>query len=111
MGNALSIATVTATLRRTLQDVVNVDVAGAKVTTLRPDGLAAAAPSAGVNIFLYQVTPNAAQRNAGLPTRSSNATVVQRPRAALDLHYLLSFYGSETELEPQRLLAGVTRAL
>jgi hypothetical protein len=111
MGNALSIATVTATLRRTLQDVVNADVAGAKVTTLRPDGLAAAAPAAGVNIFLYQVTPNAAQRNAHLPTRSSNATVVQRPRVALDLHYLLSFYGSETELEPQRLLAGVTRTL
>lgn len=111
MANALSIATVTATLRRTLQDAVNADVAGAKVTTLRPDSLTAATASAGVNIFLYQVTPNAALRNAVLPNRSSNGTVVQRPRALVDLHYLLSFYGNEAELEPQRLLGGVLRTL
>ncbi len=111
MGNALSIAAVTATLRRTLQGAVNADVAGAKVTTLRPDSFAGPAPAPGVNIFLYQVTPNAARRNEVLPVRGGNSTVVQRPRAALDLHYLLSFYGSDAELEPQRLLGGVTRTL
>lgn len=112
MSNALAIATVTATLRRTLQDAINADVAGAKVTTVRPDSLATATPAAGVNIFLYQVTPNAALRNAVLPTRRENgSTVVARARASLDLHYLFSFYGSEAELEPQRLLGGVTRTL
>lgn len=111
MGNALSIAVVTATLRRTLQAAVNADVSGVKVTTLRPDSLGAAAPAPSVNIFLYQVTPNAARRNEVLPNRNGNADVVQRPRAAVDLHYLLSFYGSEAELEPQRLLGGVIRTL
>lgn len=111
MSNALAIATVTATLRRVLQDAVNPDVAGAKVTTVRPDSLTAPNPAPGVNIFLYQVTPNPALRNSDLPTRNGSATVVQRPRAYLDLHYLISFYGSDAELEPQRLLGGVTRAL
>lgn len=111
MANALSIAAVTATLRRTLQGAVNADVAGAKVTTLRPDSFAGPAPAPGVNIFLYQVTPNAARRNEAVPSRNGNGNVLQRPRAALDLHYLLSFYGSEAELEPQRLLGGVTRTL
>jgi hypothetical protein len=36
---------------------------------------------------------------------------MQRPRVALDLHYLVSFYGSELELEPQRLLGSVVRTL
>src|SRR5262249_15649444 len=58
----------------------------------------------GVNIFLYQVTPNAAFRNADLPTRRADGTLVRRPQAALDLHYLLTFYGDDGTLEPQRLL-------
>ena len=99
MSNALAIATVTAALRRVLQDAVNADVAGAKVTTLRPDSLTNANPPAGVNIFLYQVSPNPALRNTDLPGRSANGTTVHRPRAYLDLHYLISFYGSEAELE------------
>jgi len=111
MSNALAIATVTAALRRVLQDAVNADVAGAKVTTLRPDSLTNANPPAGVNIFLYQVSPNPALRNNDLPGRSANGTTVHRPRAYLDLHYLISFYGSEAELEPQRLLGGVARTL
>ncbi|MEO7598502.1 MAG: DUF4255 domain-containing protein [Opitutus sp.] len=101
----------TATLRRTLQDALNSDVAGVKVTTLRPDAMTGVAAAAGVNIFLYQVTPNTALRNEVLPTRGSNTTVVARPRASLDLHYLISFYGNEAELEPQRLLGGVARTL
>jgi hypothetical protein len=36
---------------------------------------------------------------------------VQRPRAALDLHYLLSFFGDESRLQPQRLLGLATRSL
>jgi hypothetical protein len=68
-------------------------------------------PDKGVNVYLYQVTPNAAARNDDLPARGSDGRLVQRPRAALDLQYLLTFYGSDSELEPQRLLGGVVRAL
>lgn len=112
MSNALAIATVTATLQRTLQDAVNADLPGAKVTTLRPDAIGDAVPAAGVNIFLYQVSANAALRNATVPHRSTNGTtVLQRPRTPLDLHYLLSFYGNDAKLEPQRLLGSVARRL
>jgi hypothetical protein len=46
-----------------------------------------------------------------LPTRRPSGQLVQRPQAALDLHYLLNFYGNELQLEPQRLLGSAVRAL
>jgi Pvc16 N-terminal domain/IPT/TIG domain len=111
MSNFFAIATVTATLQRELQAAANAAVNGANVTAIRPDGAAGGTPQKGVNIFLYQVTPNSARRNADLPNRSSDGDIVQRPRVALDLHYLLSFYGNELELEPQRLLGSVAQRL
>ena len=111
MSNFLAIATVTATLSTTLQSAVGIDVPGATVTTHRPENATNGIPVTGLNIYLYQVTPNAAYRNADLPTRRSDGQVVQRPQAALDLHYLLSFYGNEIQLEPQRLLGTVVRQL
>lgn len=109
MSNFLAIATVTAALRQTLQTAVGVDVPGSTVTTQRPDAPTNAVPH--VNIYLYQVTPNAAWRNADLPTRRTDGRLVQRPQAALNLHYLLTFYGDEDRLEPQRLLGSAVRTL
>jgi len=109
MSNFLAIATVTAALRQTLNAVVGIDVPGAEVTTMRPDE--PTNTDAHVNIYLYQVTPNSAWRNADLPTRRNDGGLVQRPQAALDLHYLLTFYGDEEKLEPQRLLGSVVRTL
>lgn len=111
MSNHLAIATVTATLAQFLQSVVEQDVPGLTVTTTRPDGPNGQVPGIRVNIYLYQVTPNAAWRNADLPTRSDDGRLMQKPRAAIDLHYLLTFYGSEALLEPQRLLGSTVRAL
>ena len=68
-------------------------------------------PSATVNVFLYQVTPNAAVRNRDLPTRATDGTLIKRPQAAIDLHYLISFYGVERQHQPQQLLGSVVRAL
>ena len=39
MSNHLAIATVTATLQRILQDTAQVDVEGARVTTVRSDNV------------------------------------------------------------------------
>jgi len=111
VSNHLAIATVTATLAQFLQSVVEQDVAGLTVTTTRPDGANGNGPGTRLNIYLYQVTPNAAWRNADLPTRSDDGRLTQKPRAALDLHYLLTFYGSEAQFEPQRLLGSAVRAL
>lgn len=110
MSNFLAIATVTATLRQTLEDAVGRDVTGATATAVRPNA-PSGLPNPGVNVYLYQVTPNAAWRNADVPTRSAAGGLVQRPRVAIDLHYLLSFYGNESELEPQRVLGSAIRAL
>ncbi|MGD2114505.1 MAG: DUF4255 domain-containing protein, partial [Acidobacteriota bacterium] len=110
MSNFLGIATVTAALRRTLQEAVAADVPGATVTVRRPEA-AQPNPAPVVNLYLFQVTPNAAWRTADLPTRDARGRTVQRPRVALDLHYLLSFYGDESTLEPERLLGSVVRRL
>jgi len=111
MSNFLAIATVTATLSQTILAAIVRDVDGSTVAMVRPDSAAGDTPTTGVNLYLYQVTPNAAWRNADLPTRRPNGELVQRPQAALDLHYLLSFYGKHVELEPQRLLGSVVCAL
>ncbi len=111
MSNYLAIATVTATLRRMLAATVPDDVPSATATAVRPDESAVGLPGTGVNIYLYQVSPNGAWRNADLPTRDRRGNVSQRPRIALDLHYLLTFYGDEGDLEPQRVLGSVVRTL
>lgn len=111
MSNYLAVATVTATLSRALTAAVAADVPGATVTTLRPDDSTNGTPATGVNIYLYQVAPNAAWRNTDLPTRSDDGGLIRRPRVALDLLYLMSFYGNEVQLEPQRLLGSVVRML
>lgn len=111
MSNFLSIATVTAALRWTLQAAINRNISGAEVKNVRPDGTGGKVPSPGVNIYLYQVSQNPILRNADLPGRLSDGQLIRRPNVPLDLHYLLTFYGDETELMPQRLLGSVVGAM
>jgi hypothetical protein len=109
MSNALAIATVTTALAQLVRTAAQSEVNGAEVVTGRPDP--AATPGHRIHLFLYQISPNGAMRNNDLPTRSSNGKLVARPTAALDLHYLLAFYGSESDLETQRMLGAVVRDL
>lgn len=111
MSNSLAIATVTATLRQVLQTAVVETVSGANVSPVRPDAFKNGSNASGVSVFLYQVTPNPSWRNADLPTRRGDGSVLQRPQAALDLHYLLTFFGDELKFEPQRMLGSVVSAL
>ncbi len=118
MSNTHAIAAVTSTLRYVLQQAVDVEpdqVAGRKVTTLRPAQVAGLgsddSPARGLNVFLYQVTHNHAWNLTDLPTRSRSGSIVRRPLAALDLHYLVTAYGDELALEPQRFLARAELAL
>jgi hypothetical protein len=110
MSNFRAIATVTATLQRVLQDAIHSDVAGSTVTTVRPSE-SANLPVTGVNIYLYAVAQNPHRSNLDLPTRGGRGNAVQRPQIALDLNYLLSFYGDEPTLEPQRLLGSAAAFL
>lgn len=111
MSNFLAIATVTAALQQLLQDPVKNAVSGATVGFSRPDGSSSGGTSPMVNVYLYQVTPNAAYRNMDLPTRRSDGTLVKKTLTALDLHYLFTFQGSDAALEPQRMLGAVANTL
>ncbi|MGC5172559.1 DUF4255 domain-containing protein [Micromonospora sp. DT81.3] len=104
MSNHLAVAGATATLVQLLDEAVNRDFNGAHVSGGRPDVAGALEPDPEVRVFLYRVEPMAARRNDDLPTRGADASLTQRPQAALTLNYLLTFLGSETDYEPHRLL-------
>jgi hypothetical protein len=107
MSNALAIATVTTALAQIIRTAVQSVVPGADVLTERPDSAPLGQPR--VRLFMYQVSPNGVLRNNDLPTRAANGNLMKRPTAALDLHYLLAFYGNENDLEPQRMLGAAVR--
>jgi hypothetical protein len=116
MSNFLAVAAVTEILRQILEAAISRDVSGgARATSVRPSSADKSSisglPEIGVNIFLYQISFNAERRNSDLPNRRSDGSLMQRPRAALDLNYLLTFYGDEKRLEPQRVLGSVISAL
>jgi hypothetical protein len=110
MSNALAIAHVTQALALLLASNVGPEFDEAvKVEPHKPPTEPPDYPT--LNVFLYQVTPNTSMRNNDLPTRASDGTLVKRPAAALDLHYLISAYGDETTLVGQRLIGSVVRTL
>lgn len=112
MSNHLAIATVTATLgdivHRAAESAISSSVS---LQFGRPTAPAGGASERKVHVYLYQVTPNPALRNNDLPTRGSEGRLTRRPQAALDLHYLLSFYGDDKTLEPDRMVGAVARDL
>src|SRR5215469_8231885 len=104
MSTALAIPGVTAVLRHFLNSVYNnvhAVLGSVNVSAKAPDivqtelGNGPHTPLT-VNLFLHQVTPNAAWRNMGLPSLASDGiTVLKNRPLALDLHYLLTAYASE----------------
>jgi hypothetical protein len=117
MSNSLAVAAVTSTLRyvldRALQATHAGQVGGAAVTTLHPGNLTTSdlAAAAGINVFCFLATPNHAWNLNDLPTRRPDGSLAARPVAAVDLHYLVTCYGDDVRLEPQRLLGRVAVAL
>jgi len=100
MSGALAIAAVTATLRDLLTDgLLDHDlsaVGSVTVTALPPDRVATGQNEPNqLNLFLYQVTPNIGWRNEGLPSRDENGRRLSNPPLALDLHYIMTAYGSQ----------------
>ncbi|MDD4652743.1 MAG: DUF4255 domain-containing protein [Methanothrix sp.] len=111
MSNFLAIATVTEALRELLDEVVKEAVSGATATAVRPASSGNEIAEVGVNVYLYQASPNYSWSNDDLPSRREDGTAIQHPRVALDLHYLLTFYGDEKKLEPQRVMGSVVQIL
>ncbi len=57
-----------------------------------------------VNLFMYYVSLNPALRNLGLPSMGARGERLSNPPLALNLHYLVSAYGSQ-QFDPEILLA------
>lgn len=112
MSNSLGIAMVTEALRQLVAQAVSSIPQLSSAPEVRAGRPEKAGPTfVGVNLYLYQLSPNAALRNSDLPTRFAPDGVMQRPAAALDLDFLLSFHGDENRLEPHRLAGAVVAAL
>jgi Pvc16 N-terminal domain len=111
VSNFRAIATATEALRRYLERSLSSDIPefAVKVQAVKPPADPPSEPT--VSVFLYQATPNGALRNRDAPTRDRDGRVLARPQAAVDLHYVISFYGEEPTLIPQRMLGSVVRAL
>jgi hypothetical protein len=111
MSTSLRIASVTYILKDLLNNgLINHDVTGAlgetiAVTALPPDRVIPANgnESTQLNLFMYQVTPNPGWRNLNLPSFNGNGERIANPALAIDLHYLLTAYGSG-ELHTEILL-------
>jgi hypothetical protein len=112
MSTAVAIASVTAVLKAMLHDGlsearVSDGIGDWLVSALPPDrvDVTAGAAKSHLNLFLHQVTPNTAWRNEGLPGRDPQRgeRLSNRPWLALDLHYLLTAFGTE-ELYAEVLL-------
>ena len=110
MSNALAISAVTAVLQYWLTQVfgsstaLNGVIVSAKAPDLVQAEIAAAGTQMRLNLFLHQVTHNAALRNLGLPSLAADgATQLSNPPLALDLHYLMTAYGTE-DWEAEALL-------
>jgi len=110
MSNHLAVAVVTAALKQMVQDALDEDVPGAKARVGRPDAADADAQPT-VNLFLYHVMANPRARNNHLPSRKPDGDRRGPSVVAIDLYYLVSFYGPPSEYAPERLLATVARAL
>jgi len=99
MSTGRAIEAVTQTLRSLLTPVTS-------QVTARPLDQARAAGAGGLqlNLFLYDIAPNAAWRNLEPPARSAGGGL--HPPLALDLHYLVTAYSDTQDEAPAHRLLG-----
>lgn len=103
MSDPLALAGVTAVLQYWLNQVVNgpaSQLPTVLVSALAPDiiqsNITAGKQELLINVFMHQVTANAAWRNMDLPSLAPDgSTRLSSPPLALDLHYLLTCYAVE----------------
>lgn len=99
MSNAIALAAVTETLRSILLGGIasDPDLSDTIVTMLPPDKARGMNTVNQLNVFLYQVLPNAAYRNRDMPLQvQPNETGM--PPLPLNLHYLLTAFGRQDDV-------------
>ena len=103
MSDSLAIAAVTATLRNLLENGIKDTIPDITVSTRPPDKVAQNSDGNQLNIFLYQTRPNAAWRNMDMP-RQIKPGETGFPPLALNLHYLMSAYGKDNDIDAHKIL-------
>ncbi|MGC2108250.1 MAG: DUF4255 domain-containing protein [Candidatus Korobacteraceae bacterium] len=98
MSNSLAIAAVTATLQSILLQAVTAETdLSDTVVTIQPlDKARGAINSNQLNLFLYQILPNAAWRNWDIPSQVKQGESAVPP-LALNLYYLLTAFGRDND--------------
>lgn len=113
MSNFLAISAVTLILKNILQKKINEDVDPEVFINLKnPHKIPTDPPDNGLNIFLYQVSPNPGYSNHDLPIRDQRGDLVSDPTIGLDIHYLLTPYAvNNDEIITQQILASALNTL
>jgi hypothetical protein len=98
MSNAAAIAAVTLTLQTILGDGVRSDanLNDTTVTVLAPDKARGSNNANQLNLFLYQVLPDAAWRNMTIPSQVASGEMGDPP-LALTMHYMLTAFGRDND--------------
>jgi hypothetical protein len=101
MSNAFAIASTTLTLQSILQNGIlgdpnDDDLKDTTVTILPPDKARGNSSANQLNLFLYQILPNAAWRNTNIPSQVGPGET-GNPPLALTLHYLLTAFGKDND--------------
>ena len=108
MSSPLAIGAVSAVLRNLLDNGlidVGAPLGSVKITAVAPDTIKLDDPDAppSLNLFLYRTSRNMGWAEVGLPAFDGNGTRLSNPPLALNLHYLLTAYGS-ADFEAEILL-------
>jgi hypothetical protein len=101
VSNPLAIAATTLTLQAILQstivsDPADTDLTDTTVTILPPDKARGNGNANQLNLFLYQILPNAAWRNMNILSQVATGET-GNPPLALTLHYLLTAFGKDND--------------
>jgi len=98
MSNPLAVAAVTLTVQAILNNGVSSDpdLSDTTVTILPPDKARGNNNANQLNLFLYQILPNAAWRNMNIPGQLASGET-GTPPLALTLHYLLTAFGRDND--------------
>jgi hypothetical protein len=110
MSSYLALAAVTAAFGRLITRAIQAVPSLSAAPELRIGRPPADPGFVGANLFLYRTAPCSHAATTTLPPSTSALALGRPPQAALDLDYLISFYGNEMGLEPHRLM-GSTVAL
>lgn len=108
MSSPLAVGAVSAVLRNLLDNGmvdVSTGLGSVRVTAVAPDTIDLDDPNNGpsLNIFMYRVSRNIGWENAAMPSHGSNGSRLSNQPLALNLHYLITAYGT-ADFEAEILL-------